>query len=78
MVYARASLVDQRVDVDRSVAWDATWATGQELAVSRLVSEVGSTLDGRRKEFLDMLRDLALLTVLVQTATGLAGLVSRT
>jgi predicted site-specific integrase-resolvase len=55
-VYARVSSADQRADLDRQVARVTTWAGGQHLAVSRVVTEVGSALNGRRKKFLALLR----------------------
>jgi predicted site-specific integrase-resolvase len=65
-VYARVSSTDQRVDLDRQVARVTTWATGQSLTVSRVVTEVGSALNGRRKKFLALLRDPAVTTIVVE------------
>lgn len=36
------------------------------MAVARVVTEVGSALDGRRKEFLGLLRDPAVSTIVVE------------
>ncbi|MGS2616763.1 IS607 family transposase [Micromonospora sp. LZ34] len=66
VVYARVSSADQKADLDRQVARVATWATGQRLAVSRVVTEVGSALNGHRKEFLALLRDPAVSTIVVE------------
>lgn len=66
VVYARVSSADQRADLDRQVARVTTWATDQHLAVSRVVTEVGSALNGRRKKFLALLRDPAVSTVVVE------------
>jgi predicted site-specific integrase-resolvase len=66
VVYARVSSADQRADLDRQVARVATWATGQRLAVSRVVTEVGSVLNGRRKKFLVLLRDPNVSTIVVE------------
>jgi predicted site-specific integrase-resolvase len=66
VVYARVSSADQRADLDRQVARVTTWATGQHLAVSRVVTEVGSALNGRRKRFLALLRDPAVSTIVVE------------
>jgi predicted site-specific integrase-resolvase len=41
MVDARVSSADQKPDLDRQVARVAVWATGQNLAVDRVVTEVG-------------------------------------
>ena len=66
VVYARVSSADQRADLDRQVARVTAWATGQHLAVSRVVTEVGSALDGRREKFLALLRDPAVTTIVVE------------
>ena len=66
VVYARVSSADQRADLDRQVARVTTWATGQGLAVDRVVTEVGSALNGQRKEFLALLRDRAVTTIVVE------------
>jgi predicted site-specific integrase-resolvase len=59
VVYARVSSADQQADLDRQVARVTTWATEQHLAVSRVVTEVGSALNGHRTKFLALLRDPA-------------------
>lgn len=66
VVYARVSSVDQKADLDRQVARVAMWATGQNLTVSRVVTEVGSALNGRRKKFLGLLRDPAVTAIVVE------------
>jgi predicted site-specific integrase-resolvase len=69
VVYARVSSADQRVDLDRQVARVTTWATGRSLAVSGVVTEVGSALNGlngHRKKFLALLRDPAVSTIVVE------------
>ncbi|WP_406045468.1 IS607 family transposase [Micromonospora sp. NBC_00898] len=66
VVYARVSSADQRADLDRQVARVTAWATGQGLTVSRVVTEVGSALNGHRKEFLALLRDAAVTTIVVE------------
>ncbi|MFG3714740.1 IS607 family transposase [Micromonospora sp. NPDC047730] len=66
VVYARVSSEDQRADLDRQVARVVTWATGQNLPVSQVVTEVGSALDGHRKEFLALLRDPMVTTIVVE------------
>ena len=65
-VYARVSSADQRADLDRQVARVAAWVTGQRLPVSRVVTEVGSALDGNRKKFLALLRDPAVTVIVVE------------
>src|SRR5258706_3952702 len=66
VVYSRVSSGDQRGDLDRQVARVTAWATGQDLAVSRVVTEVGSALIGRREKFLGLLRDPAVSTIVVE------------
>lgn len=66
VVYARVSSADQRADLDRQVARVTAWATGQHLSVDRVVTEVGSALNGRRREFLALLGDKGVSTVVVE------------
>lgn len=66
VVYARVSSADQKSDLDRQVARVTAWATGQNLAVSRVVTEVGSAVNGRRKKFLAVLRDPSVSTIVVE------------
>ena len=65
-VYARVSSADQRADLDRQVARVTAWATGEGLSVSRVVTEVGSAVDGKRREFLALLRDESVATIVVE------------
>ena len=66
VVYAHVSSADQKPDLDRQVARVVTWATGQSLSVDRVVTEVGSAFSGHRKEFLALLRDPAVSTIVVE------------
>jgi predicted site-specific integrase-resolvase len=66
VVYAQVSSADQKSDLDRQVARVTVWATGQHLAVSRVVTEVGSALDGHPRKFLGLLRDPAVSTIVVE------------
>ena len=66
VVYPRVSSADQRADLDRQVARVTAWATGQNMVVSRVVTEVGPALDGRRKRFLGLLRDPKVTTIVVE------------
>jgi predicted site-specific integrase-resolvase len=66
VVYARVSSADQRPDLDRQVARVTVWATGQHLSVDRVVTEVGSALKGHRRQFLALLRDQSVGTVVVE------------
>lgn len=66
VVYAWVSSADQKADLDRQVARVAAWATGQGRAVDRVVTEIGSALDGHRREFLALLRDPGVSTIVVE------------
>ena len=66
VVYARVSSADQRPDLDRQVARVTAWATSQHLPVDRVVTEVGSALNGHRRKFLTLLRDKSVSTIVVE------------
>jgi len=66
VVYARVSSADQRADLDRQVARVTAWATGRHLSVDRVVTEVGSALNGRRRKFLALLGDKGVSTIVVE------------
>jgi predicted site-specific integrase-resolvase len=65
-VYARVSSADQQADLDRQVARVTAWAAGEGLAVGRVVTEVGSALNGRRREFLGLLRDKSVTVIVAE------------
>ncbi len=65
-VYARVSSADQRTDLDRQVARVTAWATGAGFSVGRVVTEVGSALNGKRRKFLALLRDESVTTIVVE------------
>ncbi len=66
VVYARVSSADQKSDLDRQVARVTEWATSQEISVDRVVSEVGSALNGHRRKFLALLRDPSVSRIIVE------------
>jgi predicted site-specific integrase-resolvase len=66
VVYAGVSSAGQEADLDRQVARVTAWATGQRMAVDRVVTEVGSALGGHRKKFLALLRDPSVSTIVVE------------
>jgi predicted site-specific integrase-resolvase len=66
VVYARVSSADQRPDLDRQVARVTSWATGNGMSVDRVVTEVGSALNGKRKKFLALLRDPSVTAIVVE------------
>jgi predicted site-specific integrase-resolvase len=65
-VYARVSSADQRPDLNRQVARVAAWAAGEGLAVGRVVTEVGSALNGTRRKFLALLGDPGVSVIVVE------------
>lgn len=65
-VYARVSSADQRADLDRQVARVTAWTAAGGLAVGRVVTEVGSALNGKRRKFLALLRDETVSVIVVE------------
>lgn len=70
VVYARVSSADRKPDLDRQVARVTTWAGECGIPVGRVVTEVGSALDGPRRKFLALLRDPAVTTIIVERCDG--------
>ena len=65
-VYARVSSADQRADLDRQVARVTAWATAEQIPVDKVVTEVGSALNGHRRRFLALLGDPAVTRIVVE------------
>jgi predicted site-specific integrase-resolvase len=65
-VYARVSSADQKADLDRQVARVTAWAAAEGMPVARVVTEVGSALNGKRRKFLGLLRDETVTTIVVE------------
>jgi predicted site-specific integrase-resolvase len=57
---------DQKPDLDRQVARLSAWAGEQGIPVGRVVTEVGSALNGERRTFLALLRDPDVTTIVVE------------
>lgn len=72
VVYARVSSHDQRSDLDRQVARLVGWATAQGLAVSEVVTEVGSGMNGRRRKLAKLLSDPTAMTIVAEHRDRLA------
>ena len=66
VVYAGVSSADQKADLDRQVARVTAWATGQGIAIGRVVTETGSALNGKRGKFLALLRDPSVSVIVVE------------
>ena len=64
-IYARVSSADQRSDLDRRVAGLVEHVTTNGRAATRVVSEVGSGLNGHRTKLLGLLRDPSIGVVVV-------------
>ena len=65
-VYARVSSADQESDLDRQVARVTAWATAEQIPVDKVVTEVGSALNGHRRKFLALLRVPAVTRIVVE------------
>jgi predicted site-specific integrase-resolvase len=65
-VYARVPSADQKPDLDRQVERVTAWAAGEGLAVGRVLTELGSALNGKRRKFLVLLRDGSVKTIVVE------------
>lgn len=65
-VYARVSSSDQKTYLDRQVARVTAWATDQQIPVDKVVTEVGSALNGHRRKFLALLRDWSVQRIVVE------------
>jgi putative resolvase len=72
VLYARVSSHDQRSDLDGQVARLTEWATGQELSVDEVVTEVGSGMSGKRRKLARLLSDASVTTVVVEHRDRLA------
>ena len=65
-VYGRVSSADQKADLDRQVARVTAWATAQQIPVDKVVTEVGSALNGHRRKFLALLHDRSVTRIVVE------------
>ncbi len=66
VIYARVSSSEQKSDLDRQAARVLTWATENGYKIDKVVTEVGSALNGHRRKFLALLGDLDVTTILVE------------
>ncbi|MEU9837527.1 IS607 family transposase [Streptosporangium sp. NPDC048047] len=71
-LYARVSSFDQKPDLDRQVARLTEWATGNNLAVTKVVSEIGSALNGARPKLKRLLADPDVSVIVVEHRDRLA------
>jgi predicted site-specific integrase-resolvase len=76
-VDSRDSSSDQRNDLDRLVARVSAWATSHGRSIDRVVTEVVSGLNGKRRTFLTLLADLTVSTIVVEHRVRFAGFGSK-
>jgi putative resolvase len=72
VLYARVSAHDQSSDLDRQVARLTAWATGQGVAVTEVVTEVGSGVNGKRPKLKRLLADPQVTVIVVEHRDRLA------
>lgn len=72
VAYARVSSSDQRPDLERQAGRVVAGATAQGLAVSEIVSEVGSGLNGKRRKLHRILADPTATVIVVEHRDRLA------
>ena len=66
VIYARVSSGDQRGGLDHQVARVSIWATAQGHSVDRVITEIGSGRNGKRRKFLALLSDPTVTTNMVE------------
>lgn len=71
-VYGRVSSAGQKKDLDRQIARLVGFSTQNSLSVSKIVREVGSGLNGRRRRLLSLLKDPDVGTIVVEHRDRLA------
>src|SRR4051794_26300118 len=59
-IYARVSSHDQKKDLEGQVARMSIYAASNGLIVTKIITEIGSGLNGNRKKFLGLLADKAI------------------
>lgn len=72
VAYCRVSSAGQKPDLERQAGRVVAAATGMGLAVTDVVSEVGSGLDGKRPKLARLLRDSSVSVIVVEHRDRLA------
>jgi putative resolvase len=72
VLYARVSSADQKEDLERQVQRLQAFAREQGWAEVRVVTEIGSGLNGKRKKLLRILRDPRVVRIVVEHRDRLA------
>ncbi|PTQ51008.1 MAG: hypothetical protein HSCHL_1761 [Hydrogenibacillus schlegelii] len=65
-LYARVSSSDQKADLERQVVRLLEFANAQGLSVGKTVKEIGSGLNGKRRELIKLLSDPNVTTIVVE------------
>ncbi len=65
-IYCRVSSHDQKKDLEGQVARMSIYATNNGLIVTRILTEIGSGLNGNRKKLLSILADKTIDVILVE------------
>ncbi|MGO0123023.1 IS607 family transposase [Desulfothermobacter acidiphilus] len=65
-IYARVSSSDQKADLERQVVRLLEFSNARGFSVGKTVKEIGSGLNGRRKELLKLLSDPNVTTIVVE------------
>jgi len=71
--YCRVSSADQKDDLERQIGRVVAEATGRGLAVGKVVSEVGSGMNGHRRKLTELLSDPAVTVIVVEHRERLTG-----
>jgi len=66
VVYARVSWADHKADLDWQVAGVTAWATAEQIPVDKVVTEVGSAVNGHGRKFLAVLGDRSVHRIVVE------------
>ena len=66
VIYARVSSHDQKVNLDGQVSRCLDFANQQGLSVNKVVSEIGSGLNGRRPKLISLLKDRNVTHIVVE------------
>jgi len=64
--YARVSSSDQKADLERQVVKLLEFANAQGLSIGKTVKEIGSGLNGKRRELIKILSDPNVTTIIVE------------
>ncbi len=64
--YCRMSSADQKDDLERQIGRVVVEATGRGLAVGKVVSEVGSGMNGHRRKLTKLLSDPGVTVIVVE------------